>query len=234
VATAQDKPKVGDGNDPIAAELSKAKLEYEAAVEKAKDVLRISFAQYEKRITENTKLTAEERVKLLDSFQEQKKAFESEDKLPKLSGIRTAASDYRTTVASAKRKCENAFDVAAEKYLKKDLAAAKAVLDEKKEFFQSGNPTPARTQANDDRKFWRFAKEHGSGYFKQLPDGKWEEIGRNGERQGTWVERERTKEYVELEDGKRGFLTRLGAGKAWIASIRDSKFNPSPHGNWER
>src|SRR4051812_16244982 len=30
----------------------------------------------------------------------------------------------------------------------------------------------------DERTFWRFAPEHGGGYFKRLDGGKWEEIGR--------------------------------------------------------
>ena len=235
LAAAQDKPKADDGDDPIASELSKAKQEYEAAVEKAKDALLMSFAQNEKRIAESPKLRTEERVKQVELLQEEKKAFDSEGKLPKSVGLKTAASDYRTNVAAVQRKCEKAFDAAAEKYLKKDLAAAKAVLAEKAEFFQPGDrPPPGRAQPKDGRRFWRFAREHGGGHFKQLADGKWEEIGRNGEHMGTYVERQRTNEYVELEDRKRGHLTRLGAGKAWLASASDGKFGPSPHGDWER
>ncbi len=94
--------------------------------------------------------------------------------------------------------------------------------------------TDIKPATSDDRRFWRFAKQHGSGYFKQLPDGSWDEIGRDGAHMGVWIERGRTPDYVELEDRKRGYLTRLGAGKAWIASNKDGKFNPSPQGDWER
>jgi hypothetical protein len=234
-AAAQDKTKVHDEVDPIIAELSKAKQEYEAAVDAARDDLLSLIAKQEKRITESTKLGTEERVKQIELLREEKKAFESEGKLPKTVGLKTATSDYRTKVATAQRRCEKAFDAAAEQYVKKDLAAAKGILAEKAEFFRQGDRPPlARAQAKDVRRFWRFAKEHGGGYFKQLVDGKWEEIGRNGELQGTWVEKQRTAEYVELEDRKRGYLTRLGAGKAWIASNSDGKFGPSPHGDWER
>lgn len=84
----------------------------------------------------------------------------------------------------------------------------------------------------DTRSFWRFAPEHGNGYFKKQKDGKWIEIGRNGERMGTWVEKTRTDDYVEMEDSRRGYVTRLGAGAAWMANVKDRKFNPSPEGDW--
>ena len=91
------------------------------------------------------------------------------------------------------------------------------------------------TKGKDDRTFWRFAKEHGSGYFKQLPDGKWQEIGRDGSKMGLWEELSRTPDYVELYDATRNYKTRLAAGKASMTSGRHStKFNPSPHGTWEK
>lgn len=100
---------------------------------------------------------------------------------------------------------------------------------------------PARQQKADppmmvdDRALWRFAPAHGSGYFKKLADGKWEEIGRDGQKMGVWEELARTPDYVEMYDPKRNYKTRLGAGKAWMASGRDSiRFGPSPGGNWER
>src|SRR5688572_8824875 len=88
----------------------------------------------------------------------------------------------------------------------------------------------------DSRIFWRYVPEVGDGYFRRLPNGKWEEIGNaQGKLMGTWEELSRTPEYVELYDPKRNYKTRLGAGKAWITSGRDSTaFGPSPAGNWER
>jgi hypothetical protein len=90
-------------------------------------------------------------------------------------------------------------------------------------------------EASDERQFWRFVPAHGSGYFKRLLDGKWQEIGRGGQKMGVWEELNRTPEFVELYDAKRNLKTRLGTGKAWMASGRDSTaFNPSPEGNWEK
>jgi hypothetical protein len=235
IGLAQDKPKTDKGDDPIAAELTKAKKEYEKVVDKAKEELLVAMAQEEMRFKENSNLGAEDRVKRVEQLQEEKKAFEAEGKLPKSPGLRVAVGDYRGKVGAAQRKCEKAFDVAASEYLKNDLAAAKAILSEKAEFFLPGKRSaPASAKTKDDRRLWRFAKEHGSGYFKLLPDSKWEEIGRNGEKMGIWIERQRTAEYVEIEDQKRGYLTRLGAGKAWMAKSSDGQFNPSPHGDWER
>ena len=102
----------------------------------------------------------------------------------------------------------------------------------------SNNPAPSRTAARltDDRSFWRFGPQIGSGYFRLMPDGKWEERGKgDGRPIGVWEEIGRTPEYVELYDPKRNRKTRLGAGKAWMTTGRDStRFRPSPAGNWEK
>jgi hypothetical protein len=231
----QEKPKSDASVDSIASDLTKAKQEYESIMGKAKDALLVSFAEYEKWITESSKLSIEERIKAVELLREEKKTFESQGTSPGSAGLKTAVIDYQSKVSAARQKYEKAFDTAADKYLKKDLVAAKAVLAQKKEFLQTTDNLPTvRHLTKDSRRFWRFVPEHGSGYFKKLPNGKWDEIGRNGELMGVWIERGRTKEYVELEDQKRGYLTRLGAGKAWIASNSDGRFGPSPHGDWER
>ena len=136
---AQDRARA-DGDDPIAVELSKAKQEYEVAADKARETLLAAFALQEKKITDNPSLNAEKRIKQIESLEQEKKMFESEGELPKSPGTKAAGSDYRIAVLAARRKCEKAFDAAAEKYVKKDLAAAKAVLAEKAEFFE---PTPS-------------------------------------------------------------------------------------------
>jgi hypothetical protein len=93
---------------------------------------------------------------------------------------------------------------------------------------------PNASAATDGRRLWRFAPQHGSGYFRLLDSGFWEEIGRDGKRQGLWQEIARTPEYVELYDQKRNYKTRLGEGQSWLAQGKDSnQFNLSPEGSWD-
>src|SRR5262249_28520798 len=107
---------------------------------------------------------------------------------------------------------------------------------------QKAGPTPATEKqtkstdsgtvssappTKDTRRFWRFAPQHGFGYFKRLNNGTWEEIGRNSERMGIWKELRRTPEYVELPDSKRGYRTRLVPGRrGWRAEIRGFSIRP--------
>ena len=230
-AVAQDKP---DTVDPVDIELSRAKQVYEKDSASARETLLAAYDKYEKLIAESPKLNAENRVKLIELLRTDRKVFESEGTVTSAVALRSPANAYRAKVAAARRTCEKAFDSAAEKFVKKDLLAARAILDAKAEYFKNSAATVLKSDPKDDRRMWRFVKEHGSGYFKLQAGGTWEEIGRNGDHMGTWVERQRTKEYVELLDRKRGYLTRLGDGKAWLASVDDGKFGPSPHGDWER
>ena len=93
--------------------------------------------------------------------------------------------------------------------------------------------TPPKMTALEKTR-WKYAKEFGSGYYEKQKDGTWIETGSDGKQVSIWTEKNKTAEYVELLDEKRGYLTRLGAGKAWLASTKDSKFNPSPNGDWEK
>lgn len=218
--SAQDKP-AGKPDDPIAAELSKAKGEFQAAHEKAKDKLLAAFAEEEKKLTNNSKLKIDEKVKRLDQLQDEKKAFEDDNKLPKSPGLKVAVSDYQTKVNAAKLKCEKAFDHAAEKYGKKDLTAAKAVLAEKANFLSGV------TEPKDTRTRWVGKK---SAYF--LADkGEWQE--RIGGTVLRYKETERTKEYVEAFDASRKIKVRFTDTKAMI-SIDGSPWGPQDEGGWEQ
>jgi hypothetical protein len=93
--------------------------------------------------------------------------------------------------------------------------------------------TPTQRVQGDNRRFWRFAPQHGGGYFEKQPDGRWKEIGRDGRLQSYWVVLRSTPEYIELEGFGGAYRTRLGAGKAWIATKGSDYFGPSPEGNWE-
>lgn len=220
--------------DPIAAELTKAKKAYEAELIAARDALLEAFDPVEQKIAENPKLKPADRVRQLEGLMEEKTAFDKEGVLPKSFGLKAAVSDYRTQLSTAQRSCEKAFDDAAAKYLTVNLDQAKIVIAEKAEFFPPDERPVVRALPKDSRKFWKFDRTHGRGYFKQIGGTKWEEIGDEGKLMGIWIERRRTAEYVELEDLKRGYLTRLGNGRAWMASNQTRKFNPSPHGAWEK
>jgi hypothetical protein len=218
--SAQDKP-AGKSDDPIAAELSKAKAEFLSVHERAKDKLLAAFAEEEKKLTNNSKLKIDEKVKRLDQLQDEKKAFEDDGKLPKSPGLKVAVSDYQTKVTAAKLKCEKAFDHAAERYGKKDLAAAKAVLAEKANFLSGV------TEPKDTRTRWVGKKQT---YF--LADkGEWQErLG--GGTVLRYKETERTKEYVEAFDASRKIKVRFMDTKA-VISIDGGPWGLQDEGGWE-
>jgi hypothetical protein len=233
-SSAQEKPAAKDGKAQIAADLDKAKKAYTETVQNAKDALLSAFEPQEKVITDNKKLKIEERLQQVETLREEKTAFKADGALPKSTVMKSALSEYKTQLAIAHRICERAFDSASQKLITTDIDAAKALADEKTVFLKPTTQIEAQQDPKDGRKLWRFLKEHGNGYFKLTINGKWEEIGRNGEKVATWSEVERTNEYVELLDEKRGYITRLGAKKAWMASTKDKQFNPSPNGDWAK
>jgi len=190
-AAGQDKPAVKK-DDPIAAELTRAKDEFLATHEKAKERLLAKFAEEEKRLTDSTALKIDDRVKRLKQIQDEKKAFEDLGKLPKAGALKVAVSDYQTKVNAAKQKCETAFDVAAEKYRKKekDLAATRAVLAEKENFFRG---------LTDTRTLWAGGRKK----FILTDKGEWQETNEQGQT-FRYKETDRTKDYVEMRDAVRG------------------------------
>jgi hypothetical protein len=85
----------------------------------------------------------EEKIKLLEQLEVERKAFEaSREELPISLSMRAAVSERKSVVSAAKKKCEKAFDKAAHDYLaqRKDLSAAKTVLAEKEQFFDVARP----------------------------------------------------------------------------------------------
>lgn len=122
-------------DDAIADELSKAKDAYRTAVEKAGDALNDSFDKEIKRLEASTRLKIDVQIKLIEQLQAEKKAFQAAKSLPSSDGMKEAVSQYKIAMKTAQSRCEKAFDTAAEKYRgKKDLIAAKAVLEAKQEF----------------------------------------------------------------------------------------------------
>ncbi len=193
-------------DDPVAAELTKAKEVYQAAVKLASEKLVAAFADEQKKLEENTRLKVAEQIKLVEQIQAERKAFEADTtKLPKSAGMKVAVSDYKTKTTAAKMKCETAFDKAAESYRNmKDLVTAKAVLAGKAEFFKVAGVAKAAEQ----RSKWTLI--NGKWGFKLEADGTWTE---GSDSKGGTVYRHketgRNKEYVELYDAKRDVGIRL-------------------------
>lgn len=151
LAMADDTSKLAD--DPIAAELMKAKKDYQIAVKTANEKLMAAFADQQKKLEDNTELKVAELLKLVEEIQKEKKAFEVDPtSLPKSPRMKVAVSEYQTQIADAKKKCAAAFEKAAEGYRRKrDLATAKAVLAEKDNFFIAldvANVLPGKWQVN--------------------------------------------------------------------------------------
>jgi hypothetical protein len=61
----------------------------------------------------------------------------------------------------------------------------------------------------------------------------WYEFDKKGNKRFTFKEQARTKDYIELVDNERGYIIRLGDGKAWLANTKDKNFNPYPGGKWK-
>ena len=137
VAGADDKPKPAE--DPIAAELNKAKQKYQSSTQKAGEKLLDALADQQKKVEGNAVLKVDQQVRLLEQLRIDRKAFEIDpSNLPKSAGaaLKKAVGDYQTSSSGARKSCEVAFDKAAEAHrARKDFAAAKAVLDEKKMHF---------------------------------------------------------------------------------------------------
>ena len=124
-------------DDPIAVELRKAKAEFVSSKEKATEKLTADFDEIRKRVEDSTTLKVEQRLKLLEQIQQEKTAFETNpSRIPSLVTMKSAVSDFQLRIAAARKKCEAAYDKAADSYdKKKDLASARKVLDEKASFF---------------------------------------------------------------------------------------------------
>ncbi len=161
--------------EAVAAELKLAQENFRTEVAAAGEGLLKEFAAEEKRILDSVKLKIDDKIKRSEAVQDEKKAFEADGKLPKSLGLKVAAADYQAKVAAARGRCERAFDKAAESAGKTDLAAAKAVLAAKADFFRpapppapaAAKPLPAAAGANPLVGTWQ--RPNGSGtMFKHV------------------------------------------------------------------
>lgn len=131
-----EEPPKSKPEDPVGLDLRKAKAECTGSMEKAAAKLAADFSEIRKRVEDSTTLKVEQRLKLLEQIQQEKAAFDaSPSKMPTLVSMKAAVAEYQARTAAARKKCEAAYDKAAESYDKnKDFAAAKKILDEKKDF----------------------------------------------------------------------------------------------------
>ena len=225
VALADDKPKP-PVDDPVAAELTKAKEAYQSAVKAASEKLLAAFDAEENKAEKNTKLSAEQYSKLSKQLAEEKKAFEADPSmLPKSPVMKVAASDFQQATARAKKPCETAFDAAAKAYRGKDKAALDAVLAQKEQFFKGG------PDAADARRSWKGSR----GTLVHIKDGEWHELPDAGQK---FVFREvsRNQKYIELADltrGGKGVYFRIEADKVLIKwPDKDRDWRVHAEGAW--
>jgi hypothetical protein len=132
------KPK----DDPVADELKKAREAYRGQMDAAGEAMLAAFDKQAKQLEGNTRLKIEQQIKLLDGLKAERKAFEaSAYHLPASAGMKEAVGQYKLATVAALRRCEKAFDTAAEQYrAKKDFIGAKGVLEAKQSFSQDATP----------------------------------------------------------------------------------------------
>lgn len=100
-------------NDPVRDALEKAKATYTEGIEKAKTDLRAAF---DTEIQEVAKTGNLEHVK---NVQAQKKAFDTEGKLPAAQPMKKAAADYQAAVDTTRKTFMAAYETAISDYTKK-------------------------------------------------------------------------------------------------------------------
>jgi hypothetical protein len=133
--------KTSVGADEIAERLSTAISEYQKTVDDAAGKL-VAAASAQKTLVSKKRLKVEEKLKLIELLEDDRKTFEKDKTtLPQSPLLKAAVDEYRKTLAAAKNKVLSAFAKAMNAYdAKGDLEGAKRVLKEKEELFKAGPP----------------------------------------------------------------------------------------------
>jgi hypothetical protein len=128
-------------DDPIAAELSKAREEYSGATGKNREALLAAFDK-EIKAAETSKRKVEDIVKITERLQADRDAFKANPwVLSQYSLMKDEVTTYRTKQTAARARLEKAFEAAIEKYQKnKDIESAKATLKRKQEWLVESTP----------------------------------------------------------------------------------------------
>ncbi|MFO0798541.1 MAG: hypothetical protein U0804_13775 [Gemmataceae bacterium] len=211
-----------DPADPVTQALARAQDEYVAATGKAQEKLLAAFAAQQKALEDTKKLKVADQIRLLDQVKAERKAFEaSPAALPASAVMRPALAEYQAKLVAARRKCEAAFDRAAEDYRdRKNLDAARAVLARKAEFFAAASPADQRVE-------WVGKKKA----FRRNDKGLWYERNEQG-LFFVFDEAGRTPEAVELlRVGPPRVAVRLYADKATM-SVNKGEWLPLDDGAW--
>jgi hypothetical protein len=173
-------------DDSITAEFESAKRAYLTAVEAAEKRIIAAFDAEDKKLAAAKSARVEDKLKRLESLQQERAAFEADGKLPESPSLKAAVNDFRLKVSLARAKCEKSFESAANGYFKLgDLDAAKAIVASKETFFGnattgdlSSRPTE-ETKKSPQRKVTSVPKRAGD--WIQLFNGKnldgWKQIG---------------------------------------------------------
>lgn len=122
-------------DDPIIADVSAAREAYDASLEKAGYILLDSIDKEIKKVTANGRLKVDDQIRLVEQLKAEREAFQASKRLPSSASVKDAVGQYWIATKVAQSRCEKAFDKAADKYRdRKDLGAAKAILEAKQEF----------------------------------------------------------------------------------------------------
>lgn len=132
----------GEDADAVNAQLRKAKVAYEEAVEKANSTMAEVFAEKVKEVAATGNLVA---VKKLMAESE---AFEAEGKLPSSRDMKAAVSKYQLAIKNAREAMDVAYDTAVRQYTK-DLNVNKADFTKTEwEVFKSRGKVNSATAAS--------------------------------------------------------------------------------------
>lgn len=158
---ARDEPRAPRGEDSVAEALEKAKGEYRSIAEEAAKRLIADFAEEEKRLKGDATLAVEEKIARIERLRGELAAFKVRGQRPGAEALKGAADRFQEQVRASRAKCEKAFDAAADAALQDDLERAKAIVIEKRRFFQSPPLPPEGDAASKDEGDFGEAKFQG-------------------------------------------------------------------------
>ena len=109
-STAIADEKTGISPASTAADLKKAKEDYELAIQQAGYKLLIAFGAQKEKLEDNKQIKVEQQLKLLDDLKAERQAFEVDSsKIPTFPAMKDAVSDYNSDVSSAKKSVKRRF-----------------------------------------------------------------------------------------------------------------------------
>ena len=127
-ALAQDR-------EPVHVKLEAAKAAFDSAVEKSRKSLDSAIVAEITFLQSNKRITAEEKLKRLETLNKQLDAFRKDGTLPTIRKLKAKARSFSRVKEIQTKKLISAYDKAANQYAKSnDLISAKAVLDERDAF----------------------------------------------------------------------------------------------------